>query len=73
MNMTVLVVLACLSTDGNTCREVNFSFAAESLSVLQCQQTAHMNPKLVQWVSKNPGLVPKEWKCVDVSKMEREV
>jgi hypothetical protein len=59
--MIELVLLVCLASDPNSCREEGLIYSAENLTPMQCIMQAP--PQMAKWVGEHPGWKVAKWTC----------
>lgn len=69
MPFVELIVLTCLASAPQTCREQHFSFA-EGSSLGECMMRAQ--PWLAEWASRNVRWTVVRWKCGYADQSERD-
>lgn len=57
----MIELLAVMCTLNGACRDVAITYAAESVTVLQCM--VQSQAELAKWATEHPGYQVKRWKC----------
>lgn len=59
--MIEIVVAVCLIDVPNQCKDVRFTFMAESVTPHQCMQ--HGQTEIAKWMESHPNWTVRKWRC----------